>query len=85
MIRCGTDPLSKTNLTIQLEAKTILRAKVLAASRGTSVSALVAQTLEALVDEHERYEAARLQALQHMAEAKVHGGRTWTREELHER
>lgn len=77
--------MSKTNLTIQLEAKTVLRAKVLAASRGTSVSAMVGQVLEAMVDEHERYEAARLQAFQNMAEAKPLGGRTWTREELHDR
>ena len=77
--------MAKTNLTIQLEAKTVLRAKVLAASRGTSVSALVAHTLEAMVDEHERYEAARLQALRNMAEATAHGGRSWTREGLHER
>ena len=77
--------MAKTNLTIQLEAKTVLRAKALAASRGTSVSALVARTLESMVDEHERYEAARLQAEQHMREATDRGGRTWTREELYER
>jgi hypothetical protein len=77
--------VAKTNLTIQLEAKTVLRAKVLAASRGTSVSALVAKTLEAMVDEHERYEAARRQAELHMAEASDHGGRTWTRDELYDR
>ena len=77
--------MTKTNLTIQLEAKMVLRAKVLAASRGTSVSALVARTLEAMIEEDERYEAARRQALQHMAEATDRGGRTWTREELYDR
>jgi hypothetical protein len=77
--------MTKTNLTIQLEAKTVLRAKVLAASRGTSVSALVAQTLESMVDEHERYEVARRQAERNMAEAKDLGGRDWTRDELHDR
>jgi hypothetical protein len=77
--------MSKANLTIQLEAKTILRAKVLAASRGTSVSALVAQTLEAMVDEHERYEAARRQAERLMAEAEAHGTPPWTRDELYDR
>ena len=39
--------MAKTNLTVQLEAETVLRAKVLAARRGTSVSALVARTLAA--------------------------------------
>ena len=77
--------MAKTNLTIQLEAKTVLRAKALAASRGTSVSALVARTLESMVDEHDRYEAARRQSERLMAEAKPLGGRSWTRDELYDR
>jgi hypothetical protein len=77
--------MAKRNLTIQLEAKTVLRAKALAASRGTSVSALVAKTLESMVDEHDRYEAARRQAERNMAEAKDLGGRDWTRDELYDR
>ncbi len=51
--------MTKTNLTLQLEVETVLRVKVLAARRGTSVSALVARTLEGMVAEDERYEAAR--------------------------
>jgi hypothetical protein len=77
--------MAKRNLTIQLDAKTVLRAKALAASRGTSVSALVAKTLESMVDEHDRYEAARRQAERNMAEAKDLGGRDWTRDELYDR
>lgn len=77
--------MTKTNLTIQLEAKTVLRAKVLAASRGTSVSALVARTLDAMVDEEERYQAAHRRAVELMDSAGVRGGRSWTREALHER
>ena len=77
--------MSKANLTIQLEAKTILRAKTLAASRGTSVSALVARMLDAMVDEEERYHAAHRRAVELMDSAGVRGGRSWTREELHER
>jgi hypothetical protein len=77
--------MAKTNLTIQLEAKTVLRAKALAAARGTSVSALVARHLEAMVDEHERYEAARRQSERLMSEAEAHGTPPWTRDELHER
>jgi hypothetical protein len=77
--------MAKRNLTIQLEAKTVLRAKALAASRGTSVSALVAKTLESMLDEHDRYEAARRQAERNMAEAKDLGGRDWTRDELYDR
>jgi len=77
--------MSKTNLTIQLEGDTVRRARVLAARRGTSVSALVARTLTAMVDEDERYEAARRRADELMARAGSLGGRTWTRDELHER
>ncbi len=77
--------MAKTNLTVQLEVETVLRAKVLAARRGTSVSALVARTLDRLVDEDERYEAARLRALGLMATAASRGVPGWTRDELHER
>ncbi len=77
--------MSKTNLTIQLEGDTVQRARVLAARRGTSVSALVARTLTAMVDEDERYELARRRADELMARAGSFGGRSWTRDEVHER
>jgi len=77
--------VAKTNLTLQLEVETVLRAKVIAARRGTSVSALVARTLDRLVEEDERYEAARLRAMELLAGAGAHGAPTWTRDELHER
>jgi hypothetical protein len=75
----------KTNLTLQLEVETVLRAKVIAARRGTSVSALVARTLDRLVEEDERYEVARRRAADLMANAGAHGLPSWTRDELHER
>ena len=50
-----------------------------------SISALVARTLDALVDEDDRYEATRARAAELMANAAAHGPRTWTRDELHER
>ena len=50
--------MSKTNLTLQLETDVIRRARVLAARRGTSVSALVARELTALVAREVRYEDA---------------------------
>jgi len=77
--------MSKANLTIQLEAETVLRAKVLAASRGTSVSALVARTLDAMVDEEERYQAAHRRAVELMDSAGVRRGQPWTRDGLHDR
>jgi hypothetical protein len=77
--------MAKTNLTLQLEVETVLRAKVLAAQRGTSVSALVARTLERLVEDDERYTSARARALELMAGAGTHPTLAWTREDLHER
>lgn len=51
-------PMAKRNLTIQLEDEIIRRVKVPAAMRDTSVSSLIAQELERLVEADERYEAA---------------------------
>lgn len=75
--------MAKTNLTVQLDDQVIRRARVVAAKRGTSVSALVARQLDELVAGDERYEAARRRAMELMSQAKPHGGRNWTREEVY--
>ncbi len=75
--------MAKTNLTIQLDREIIRRARVVAAKRGTSVSALVARELDDLVQREERYEDARERAIQLMAAARSHGGRTWTRDDIY--
>jgi hypothetical protein len=75
--------MAKTNLTLQLDEDVIRRAKVVAAKRGTSVSALVARELDELVAEDERYEAAQQRALELMANAKPMGGRSWTRDDIY--
>jgi hypothetical protein len=75
--------MTKANLTIQLERDVIRRAKVAAARRGTSVSALVARQIADLADEDERYEAAHRRAVELMERATPHGGRNWTREDLY--
>jgi len=72
------------NLTVQLDAEVIRRAKVLAARRGTSVSGLVAQQLEKLTAADERYQRARESALRMLEQARDRGGRQWTRDELYE-
>ncbi len=75
--------MSKTNLTLQLESDVIRRARIVAAKRGTSVSALVAHELDALVVREERYEEARRRALDLLATPASLGGRTWTRDDLY--
>ena len=77
--------MAKTNLTLQLDEDVIRRARVLAAKRGTSVSALVARELAGLVEQDARYEEARNRAEELMRAAAPRGGRSWRRGELHDR
>ena len=75
--------MAKTNLTLQLDDEVIRRARVVAAKRGTSVSALVARELIELAEREDRYELARERAEALMARAKPRGGRRWTREDIY--
>ena len=75
--------MAKTNLTVQLDEDVVRRAKVVAAKRGTSVSALVARHINELADQDERYEQARQRAIELMDQAQPRGGRSWTREDLY--
>ena len=77
--------MAKTNLTVQLDEEVVRRARIVAARRGTSVSQLVARELTDLVEEDARYEEARRRAAQLLETAAPRGGRSWTRDELHER
>ena len=77
--------MAKTNLTLQLDESVIRRARIVAAKRGTSVSAMVATELNGLVEQDERYEEASHRAKELMAGASRRGGRSWRRDELHER
>ena len=75
----------RQNLTVQLDRETIRKAKVLAARRGTSVSALVAAEIRATVQSDDAYEAARRAALERLDRGLHLGGRRVNRDELHER
>ena len=77
--------MAKRNVTVQLDDDVIHRAKVVAAKRGTSVSALVARELESLVEADERYEAASLRAARALGDVTARGGRNWRRDDLHDR
>ena len=77
--------MARRNLTIQLDEEVIQRAKVAAAKRGTSVSAMVTHELERLLDADQRYEVASTRARRALGRATSHGGRSWTRDDLHER
>lgn len=77
--------MAKTNLTLHLDEDVIRRARIVAAKRGTSVSALVAHELDGLVEQDARYEEAQRRAQEFMRGATIRGGRSWRRAELHDR
>lgn len=55
--------MTTQNITLTLLKDTLLKVKILAVRRGTSVSGLLASELERLVVEDEAYERARQRAL----------------------
>jgi predicted proteasome-type protease len=76
----------KQNLTVSLERETIQKAKVLAAKRNTSVTRLLADYVEEMVAEDERYDVARKAALDYMGKGFSMGGQIAAdREDWHER
>ena len=55
-----------TNITLKVDASLAREAKVLAARRGTSLSRLVAEQLEQLVNDDQVYAAAKRRALRRL-------------------
>jgi hypothetical protein len=74
------------NITLTLDEETLREARVLAAGRGLSVTALLRQELAGLVDRQRRYAKARESALRRLKRGRsLGGGKLATREELHDR
>ncbi len=74
------------NLTIHLDDQTVTRAKVLAARRATSVSRLVAEEIERLVNEDDAYRLAESSAVARLEGGyRLGGGPLPERDALHER
>jgi hypothetical protein len=55
-----------TNITVKVDASVAREARILAAKRGTSLSRLVAEQLEQLVNEDQAYSVARRRALRRL-------------------
>ena len=76
----------KTNITLKIDAELLREARIMAATEGSSISAMLAARLEEVVRERKGYERARRSAL---ARLKSGFELNWTpprsREELHER
>jgi hypothetical protein len=76
----------KTNITVKLDAGLVQAAKVLAARRGTSVSQLMAEHLESLVQRDRAYETSKQRALRRLRRGtKLDWQKPASRDELHER
>jgi hypothetical protein len=76
----------KTNITLKLDADLLKAVKVLAAQRGTSISALLTSKLEEEVKQNDEYEKAMKRSIAIMRERWNLGWKKpKSRDELHER
>lgn len=80
--------MDKQDITLALPKDVLQRVKVLAAKRGSSVSALMQRLLEQHLARHEGYEQAHSRPaalLERGLSLGTHGTRSWSRDDLHER
>jgi predicted transcriptional regulator len=76
----------KQNITLSLDKEVIRKSKILAARKETSVSRLLADSIERAVEDADFYEAAKRNGLHAMKKAfHLGGARRWKREELYDR
>jgi hypothetical protein len=74
------------NITLTIDEETLRAARVIAAERGVSVSALLREELAGLVERRRGYGKAREAALLRLRRGQsLGGGKLPSREELHER
>ena len=76
---------TKHNITVAIDPALLKKARAIAARRGRSVSALLAEELQELVAEDAAYTAARKRALALFSTPLPLGGTRLARSELHER
>ena len=83
---CYTGSVAK-NLTLTIDDDVLRKARKIAIDRDTSVNELVRQYLSKLVQDEKVRKASSLAELEELFRASrvSLGGRTWTRDELHER
>ena len=78
----------KRNVTLALPADTLRRLKVLAAERDSSISRMLTEQLDELLERESGYERARKRSLATLArgyDLGIGDKVSWTRDELHER
>ena len=75
----------KQNITLSLDKELIRQAKILAAQKSTSISALLAEELTRLVQKDDAYQQAMEKAFASMEKGYRFGGKYPSREELYDR
>jgi post-segregation antitoxin (ccd killing protein) len=76
----------KQNITLAVDNSLLKRARALAAQRGASMSAMLAQELLKIVERENAYQQAKLRALARLnAPFHLGGGKLAPRESLHDR
>ena len=76
----------KQNITLALDKELIRQVKILAAEKSPSISALLTDELERLVNKDDAYEQAKRQALKSLEKGyDLGGGNYLTREEMYDR
>ncbi|MEE9355108.1 MAG: hypothetical protein V3U75_05915 [Methylococcaceae bacterium] len=75
----------KQNITLSLEKSVIHDARILAARRSTSISALLAKELGRIVKQDKQFRQARLDARVDLEQGFHLGGKLADRDSLHER
>ena len=88
MSTLGHDKVEHRNVTLSLPETLLRRFRVYAASRNQSMSHLMSEAIEKMIDEEgERQAAARrlIEGMRNSPNRGTGGKITWTREELYER
>lgn len=85
MLRAGTVRLHAMNVTFSIDDDTLERARELASQRGVSLDQLIRDYLEELTSQMSAEDMIAKLADLWSTGGGNSGGRTWTREELHER
>ena len=76
----------KQNITLAIEKKILRKGKLIAAHNDTSISKMLSDQLEAMIDKEEQYQAAKRIALHALKKGFHLGGMiTWERQDLYER
>lgn len=76
----------KQNVTLSIEKEIIKKGRVVAARKDTSISKMLSELLNDLVENDDRYEAAKRSAFQFLQKGAHLGGKiTWKRENLYAR